>query len=88
MLILKTFLTGRNSDDDTTEFPRKEKQWLYGPFSKRRNRSKIWALFKKGRTSRRYGLSSERKNKLKIWTFFRKEEQVEDMEYPRKGRTG
>ena len=86
MLILKTFLARRNNDDDTIEFPCKEEQWLYGPFSKRRNRLKIWALFEKGRTSRRYGISSERKNKSKIWNFFRKEEQVEDMDFLQKGR--
>ena len=77
MLILKTFLTRRNSDDDTVDFPRKEEQWLYGTFSKRRNRLKIYDLFRKeeqvedveflqkGGTSRRYGLSLERNNRSK-----------------------
>ena len=71
MLILKTFLARRNSGDDTVDFPRKEDQWLYRPFSKRRNRLKIWALLRKeeqvedmdflqkGRMSQRYGLYLE-----------------------------
>ena len=31
-----------------------------------------------------YGTLSKRRNDSKIWTFFRKEEQVENMDYPRK----
>ena len=84
MLILKTFLSRRNSYDDSTDFPHKEEKWLYGPFLKRRNKS--WTLLTKekqvkdtdtlqnGRTSRRYGPSSERRNKSKIWTLLEKEE--------------
>ena len=73
---------------------------LHGPFSKRRNRSKIWTLLEKEKPvkdmdpsqkreiGRIYRLSSERKNKSKIWNFFGKEDQVEDMDSPRKGRIG
>ena len=39
---------------------------------------------RKGEIGRRYGLSSKRRNMSKIWTLLVKEEQVEDINRPRK----
>ena len=90
--MIQTFLARRNDDDmdtsrkgETNPSQKEETGRRYGPFSKRRNRSKIWTLFgkeeqvkdmdspHKGRTYQNYEPSSD------------KGEQDDDMDPPWKG---
>ena len=81
-MIIWTLLKKEKQVEDMDPSQKEETGRRYGPFSKRRNRSKIQTLFGKEDSSRRYGPSSKRRNKSKIWTLLGKEEQVKDINPP------